>query len=327
MDQPFQPMSFEPVSWGARPTFAGVPAIHHTDLGNHDVVIVGAPVDWGATFRPGTRFGPRAIRDADYLEPNGVRPHLPTGLDPMAVMDVVDVGDIETAPGYLEESLEIIRREVLRIAETGAIPIVLGGDHSITYATAGAVADFHGHGTVALVHFDAHADTGENHYGHLHGHGTPMRRLIESGAVPGRRFVQIGLRGYWPGPETVAWMREQGMNSYFMSEIVERGLDSVVDDAVAHAADGADHVFISVDIDVVDPSAAPGTGTPEPGGLDSRQLLDSVRRLCRELPIAGCDLVEVSPPYDGPGEITAHLANRTVLEMLNGMAERRTAAG
>ena len=306
-------------------TFAGVARPTDGDGESHDVVIVGAPLDWGATARPGARYGPIAIREADYLERDGHRPHLATGIDPMEVMDVVDIGDIITPPGYLVESLDMIRGVVTKIAQTGAVPIVLGGDHSITFATAGGVADRYGHGTVGVVHFDAHADTGEDHFGKLHGHGTPMRRLIESGAVPGHRFVQIGLRGYWPRPPVVEWMRRQRMRWYLMSEIVERGLDEVVDEAISYASDGADHIFLSVDIDVVDPSAAPGTGTPEPGGLTARQLLDTVRRVCRDLPVVGCDLVEVSPPYDGPGEITAHLANRAVLEMLNGLAERRLA--
>jgi agmatinase len=307
---------------GNHPTFAGVPEARLADLGQHDVVIIGAPVDWGTTYRPGTRFGPGAIRRADYLELDGKRPHLPTGIDPLEVLDVVDVGDLVLPPGYLEESLELVRRAVESISATGAFPLVLGGDHSITYPDATAVANVHGHGEIALVHFDAHADTGESHYGHLYGHGTPMRRLIESGAVPGYRFVQIGLRGYWPPPETVEWMKRQGMVSYLMADIVERGLDTVVDEAIDHASRDNAAVFLSVDIDVVDPGGAPGTGTPEPGGIQPRQLLDTVRRVCRDVPVVGADLVEVSPPYDGPGEITAHLANRTVLEMLNGMAER-----
>ena len=313
-------------AWGARPTFAGIDRVDHDDFGEHDVVIVGAPIDSGTSYRAGARWGPKAIREADYLDPGGGRPHLPTGIDPFGVLDVVDAGDLETPTGYLIDGLAALRGEVGRIAATGAVPLVLGGDHSITFATAGGVADHLGFGTVALVHFDAHTDTAETHFGSkLYGHGTPMRRLIESGAVPGERFVQIGLRGYWPGPDVVAWMADQGMVMYLMTDIVERGFDTVIDEAVERVADGADHVFLSVDIDVVDPAAAPGTGTPEPGGLTARQLLDAVRRICRELPIAGCDLVEVSPPYDGPGAITAHLANRTVLEMLNGLAERRLA--
>jgi agmatinase len=189
------------------------------------------------------------------------------------------------------------------------------------------VARVHGFGEVALIHFDAHADTGNLQNGSLYGHGTPMRRLIESGAVPGHRFVQIGLRGYWPEPEVFAWMREQRMRFYMMNEIEERGLRAVVDEAVDYSvAGGAKGVFISVDIDVVDPGMAPGTGTPEPGGLTSRQLLDTVRRLARELVVLGADVVEVSPPYDH-ADLTSYLANRVVLEILNGMAERRKPAG
>ena len=144
---------------------------------------------------------------------------------------------------------------------------MLGGDHSVTFGNGTGLARVHGDGSFGLVHFDAHADTGETNAGQLHGHGTPMRRLIESGAVPGHRFVQIGLRGYWPGPTTVAWMAEQRMETFLMTEITERGLAAVVDDAVASCS-GSDSkgIFISVDIDVVDPGMAPGTGTPEPGG-------------------------------------------------------------
>jgi agmatinase len=153
-----------------------------------------------------------------------------------------------------------------------------------------------------------------------------MRRLIESGAVPGHRFVQIGLRGYWPEPDVMDWMSEQKMRCYMMTDIGERGLDTVVDEAVEYSlAGGAKGVFISVDIDVVDPGLAPATGTPEPGGLNSREILDTVRRISRELKVLGADIVEVSPAYDGPGEQTSYLANRIVLEVLNGMAERKTA--
>ena len=310
-------------------TFAGVPeaSIGSLNDGSADVAIVGAPIDWGTTHRAGARFGPRAIRGGDYLGAHGRRPHLPTGIDPMEVLRVVDVGDVAVPPGYLEEGLDLVAGAVETIARSGAVPIVLGGDHSVTYANGTGLARVHGDGSFGLVHFDAHADTGETSLGALHGHGTPMRRLIESGAVPGHRFVQVGLRGYWPDPPVVAWMAEQGMRSFFMSEIVERGLGPVVDDAVAAASTGdTTGVFLSIDIDVVDPGMAPGTGTPEPGGLTSRELLDTVRRLARDLPIVGADIVEVSPPYDGPGQITAFLANRVVLEVLNGMAERKVAA-
>jgi len=224
---------------------------------------------------------------------------------------------------YVEEGLDRITAVIESVTRAGVVPIVLGGDHSVTFADATGVARVRGDGTFALVHFDAHADTGETHHGMLHGHGTPMRRLIESGAVPGHRFVQVGLRGYWPPPEILVWMDEQKMRAFPMRDIVDRGLETVVDEAVSLASDGADGVFLSIDIDVVDPSAAPATGTPEPGGLTARELLDTVNRLGRELDIIGADIVEVSPIYDGPGDITARLANRLVLELLDGMARRR----
>ena len=138
-----------------------------------------------------------------------------------------------------------------------------------------------------MIHFDAHADTGDIEFGSLIGHGQPMRRLIESGAVRGDRFLQVGLRGYWPGPETLDWMAEQGMRSYEMTEIVARGLDECLTEAFGIATDECDGVFLSVDIDVCDPGHAPGTGTPEPGGLTARQLLDAVRRIAYELPVGG----------------------------------------
>jgi agmatinase len=175
---------------------------------------------------------------------------------------------------------------------------------------------------VSLIHFDAHADTGDSQFGSLYGHGTPMRRLIESGAVRGDRFLQIGLRGYWPEPETLDWMAGQRMRSYEMAEVVARGLDPCLTEAFAIATDDCDAVFLSVDVDVVDPGMAPGTGTPEPGGLTGRQLLDAVRRIAMELPLAGVDVVEVAPPYDH-AEITAFLAGRVVLEALSGIAWRR----
>jgi agmatinase len=149
-----------------------------------------------------------------------------------------------------------------------------------------------------------------------------MRRLIESGAARGDRFLQVGLRGYWPEPETLAWMDAQGMRCFQMDEIVRRGLDAVLDEAFAVALDDCDAVFLSVDVDVVDPGMAPGTGTPEPGGLTSRQLLDAVRRCALELPVAGLDVVEVSPPYD-TADVTALLGSRIALEALSGIAARR----
>ena len=180
------------------------------------------------------------------------------------------------------------------------------------------MARHHGFGRVSMLHFDAHADTGDIEFGSLYGHGQPMRRLIESGALRGDRFLQIGLRGYWPPPETLSWMAEQQMRSYEMTEIGTRGLDDLPDEAFGIALDDCDGVFLSVDVDVCDPGHAPGTGTPEPGGLTARSC-STVRRICLELPVVGMDIVEVSPPYDH-AEITACLANRVALEALSGIA-------
>ena len=224
--------------------------------------------------------------------------------------------------GDAERSVRDLQAAVHAIARTGAIPLVLGGDHTIAWPDAAGVARHAGAGRISMLHFDAHADTGNTAFGSLIGHGQPMRRLIESGAVRGDRFLQIGLRGYWPEPETLAWMAERGMRSYEMTEIVTRGLETCLTEAFAIATDDCDGVFLSVDIDVCDPAHAPGTGTPEPGGLSARQLLDAVRRICYELPVAGIDLVEVAPPYDH-AEITSSLANRVVLEALSALARKR----
>jgi agmatinase len=185
------------------------------------------------------------------------------------------------------------------------------------------VANHLGKGKVSMIHFDAHADTGEDHYGALIGHGTPMRRLIESGAVRGDRFLQLGLRGYWPDEKTLNWMAGKGMKSYEMTEIHHRGMKTVLDESFAILTDQCDGVFLSVDIDVVDPGMAPGTGTPEPGGMTSRELLEAVRRICLELPIVGVDVVEVAPAYDS-SDITAILANRVVLEALSAIALKKS---
>ncbi|HEX6920342.1 MAG TPA: agmatinase [Actinomycetes bacterium] len=309
-------------------TFLGVGRCDVGDPASYagaDVVVVGAPFDGGTSHRPGARFGPQAIRSTDYLAHDGSRPHLALRVDPLRDLRILDAGDVEMYSGDIVRSLHDLTDAVATVAGSGAIPVVLGGDHSITLADVTGVARHHGEGRVSVVHFDAHADTGDIEFGSLYGHGQPMRRLIESGAARGDRFLQIGLRGYWPGPETLAWMAEQRMRSYEMTEIGRRGLDSCLDEAFGIATDDCDGVFLSVDIDVADPGHAPGTGTPEPGGLTARQLLDAVRRVCLELPVVGLDVVEVSPPYDH-ADITAALANRVVLEALSAIAARRKGA-
>ncbi|MFF0367261.1 MULTISPECIES: agmatinase [unclassified Micromonospora] len=311
--------------YGPDITFLGVDRCTLDDpasYGDADVVIVGAPFDGGTSHRPGTRFGPSAIRQACYLAHDGSRPSLALRVDALRDLRVYDAGDVEMFSGDIERSLAALEAAVHAVSSAGAIPVVLGGDHSIALPDATGVARQHGHGRVSLVHFDAHADTGEIEFGSLHGHGQPMRRLIESGAVRGDRFLQIGLRGYWPGPDVLSWMAEQRMRSYEMTELVARGLDACLTEAFAIAVDECEGVFLSVDVDVVDPGMAPGTGTPEPGGLTSRQLLDAVRRVCYELPVVGVDVVEVAPPYDH-ADITAYLGNRVVLEALSAIARRR----
>ncbi|HEY7916034.1 MAG TPA: agmatinase [Acidimicrobiales bacterium] len=314
--------------YGADATFAGVPAADLDDPASYAdalAVVVGAPFDGGTSHRPGCRFGPLAIRTTDYLPHDGKRPSLALGLDPLVDLRVVDVGDVEMPSGDTDLSLKRLEDAVARIAASGAVPIVLGGDHTVALPDVTGVARQVGWGRVSVVHFDAHADTANLQFGSLIGHGTPMRRLIESGAVRGDRFLQIGLRGYWPDPETLDWMAGQGMRSYEMSEVVARGLDTCLTEAFAIATDDCDAVFLSVDVDVVDPGSAPATGTPEPGGLSPRQLLDSVRRIGMELPVAGVDIVELSPPFDH-AEVTAYLANRIALEAMSGIAWRRALA-
>ena len=311
--------------FGPDVTFLGVPRCDLDDpasFAGADVVIIGAPYDAGTSYRAGARFGPKTIRTTDYLDHDGSRPHLALRVDPLRDMRVLDAGDVLMPGVEGKAALDELEKAVLAAASAGAIPLVLGGDHTITWPDVTGVARARGWGRVSVIHFDAHADTGDVQYGSLIGHGLPMRRLIESGACRGDRFLQVGLRGYWPEPPTLAWMAEQGMRSFEMHEVVARGLDALLEEAFAIAVDDCDGVFVSVDLDVVDPGMAPGTGTPEPGGITGRQLLDAVRRIAVSLPVVGVDVVEVAPAYDS-AEITSFLANRVVLEMLSGIAYRR----
>jgi agmatinase len=313
------------------PTYVGMPTFQKLpwvpDLAQlrarrADIAVVGAPFDDAVSHRSGARFGPRAIREAQYT--SGSINSLQLGVEPFEVLDVVDAGDANIVPAWIDRAHALIYRKVHEVAGTGAIPIVLGGDHSITWPSATAVAAIRRPSSIGIVHFDAHADTANDDWGVLAGHGTPMRRLIESGAVSGRNFVQVGLRGYWPPVETFEWMKRQGLRWHLMREIEERGAEAVIDDAIAEALDGPDAIYLSVDIDVIDPGIAPGTGTPEPGGLLPRELLRAVRRIASAVDIAGMDVVEVSPPYDH-AEVTAMAANRVALEVICALAVKRQA--
>jgi agmatinase len=311
--------------YGPNFSFLGIPQCDLDDpksFEGADVIIVGAPIDSGTSHRSGAKFGPQAIRMGDYLPHDGQRPHLALRIDGLKELKVLDAGDLLMPPGDLEKSLQVLKMATEKISRAGAIAIILGGDHSVASADVAGIAAHRGAGKISMIHFDAHADTGDLQFGALIGHGTPMRRLIDSKAVRGDRFLQLGLRGYWPGDETLQWMADQGMRSYEMTEIHHRGLSPVLDESFAILTDGCDGVFLSVDIDVVDPGMAPGTGTPEPGGMSSRELLEAVRRICFELPIVGVDVVEVCPAFDS-ADITAILANRVVLEALSAIAAKK----
>ncbi len=311
--------------YGPDVTFLGVDRCTIEDVKSYqdaDVVIIGAPFDGGASYRAGARLGPGAIRTADYLPHDSSRPHLALRADGLKDLKVLDAGDVEMFSGDAVQSCKNLEAAVTQVAKQGPIPIILGGDHTVTWPDVTGVANIHGFGKVAVIHFDAHADTGDITFGSLIGHGHPMRQLIQSGAVKGSRFWQIGLRGYWPDEEVLAWMKQQEMRSYEMSEIEERGFNTVIDEVIGESLKDCVGFFLSVDIDVVDPGSAPGTGTPEPGGITARQLLDAVRKLVGTLPLLGMDVVEVSPAYDH-ADITAVLANRVVLEALSALAAKK----
>jgi agmatinase len=312
------------------PAYAGINSfmklpvvLDPADLAGVDVAIMGAPIDEAVSYRPGARFGPRAIRGVD--ESGGVPPAMPNmdiGVDPFAVLTVVDYGDAEVTPADAAASHAEIRRLVGQIAAAGVVPVVLGGDHSIAHPDVGGVADALPQGeTLGLVHFDAHADNADTVAGVRLSHGTPLRRLVEDGSLKGENILQIGLRGYWPDPEDFEWARSQGFRWWLMDEVGRRGMEPVIDEVVALARTW-DHMFLSFDIDVVDPGSAPGTGTPEPGGIMPREALRAVRRLATEVGLRGMEVVEVSPPYDH-ADVTSLLAHRLVLEALGGLALRR----
>jgi agmatinase len=318
---------FDLPSYVGSATFQKLPLVTDGDAlraRRADVAIVGAPFDDAVSHRPGARFGPRAIRAATYHA--GSINSLQLDIQPFEWLDCVDAGDAPLVPANLARGHEVIRRKILEVAQSGAIPIVLGGDHSITFPSASAVAEVAAPRRVGVVHFDAHADAANSTWGVLASHGTPMRRLIESGAVEGRNFVQVGLRGYWPPPATMAWMKEHGLRWHLMTEIEERGAEAVVADAIDQALDGPEVIYLSVDVDVIDPGMAPGTGTPEPGGLLTRELLRAIRQVVGRVELVGMDVVEVAPAYD-VAEVTATAAHRCVLEAISALAARRRDTG
>jgi agmatinase len=309
--------------YGEKPDYAGLltfGTLPYTedprDLEGVDVAVVGAPTDDLVSDRPGTRFGPRAIRAASC--PWG--PHLEAGIDASEKLRMVDFGDAPVLPGDPAQTHAAIEETVGRVVAAGAIPIVLGGDHSIAEPDVRACAARHG--PIGLIHFDTHTDTGTQVFGVAVSHGTPMYRLVEAGTVDPARHVQIGLRGYWPGEAEFAWQAERAITSFFMHDVRNLGIEEVVRRALERVGDGP--VFLSVDVDVLDPAFAPGTGTPEPGGMTTGELLWACRTVAAGVELVGADVVEVCPTHIGSADVTALAADRIVREIMTGIALRKS---
>jgi agmatinase len=299
-------------------TFGGLPYTEDpAELAGFDVAIVGAPTDELVSDRPGARFGPRAIRAASC--PPG--PHLEAGVDAFAALRIVDFGDAPVIPADPLRSHAAIEETVGHVVAAGAIPIVLGGDHSIAEPDIRACAT--ARGPLALVHLDTHTDTGTEVFGVELSHGTPMYRLVEGGHVVPERYVQIGLRGYWPTEREFEWQRERGITSFFMHDVRDLGIEEVVRRTLAIVGEAP--AYLTIDIDVLDPAFAPGTGTPEPGGMTTVELLLAARTLAAGLDLVGAELVEVLPTAVGSADVTALAGERVVREILTGIALRRAA--
>ncbi len=265
------------------------------------------------SLSPTGRAPVRTTRDPRGELPS--RSDLETGVDAFAELRVLDFGDAPVVPADPARSHVAIEETVGQVLAAGALPMVLGGDHSITEANARACAAVHG--PLGLVHFDTHADTGGQVFGVEYSHETIMRRLVEDGHVTPNRYAQVGLRGYWPGEKEFSWQAEHGITSLFMHDVRDLGIGVVVRRAVEAVGPGP--IFLTVDIDVLNPAFAPGTGTPEIGGYTSRELLTLLRAFPANQ-LVGADVVEVSPPYDH-AEVTS-LAAATVLYEIMGLLAR-----
>lgn len=288
-----------------------------------DVAMVGASLDMSGGMR-GAAYGPRALRSHDMYLPSVTSglPHTHVMVDPFEELVVCDYGDAAIDLESTQRSIEPVRRIVREIAGTGAIPFIVGGDHALMYPDVAGLADVYGKHRVGVIHFDAHYDAARFGLGHWLTHGNPVRRLIGQGHVASHNFIQVGLRGYMPDGEDLAWMRDHGLRYHFMAEVERDGWDAVMERAIAEAQDGPEYLFISLDIDVLDPAYAPGTGTPEPGGLTPRELFPLLRRLCAETNVIGMELVELNPLVD-PTYVTPLVANRAAREMITGVAMRK----
>lgn len=312
------------------PTFFRLPvALTPEDLvaGEVDVLIMGEHTDQSGGMR-GASAGPNALRNGAVYLPWGAftGPHGHVMVDPFKELNIVDYGDAPIEPFSTQRSVFAIRehlRDALVETEPGkrVIPILIGGDHSLLYSNAAALADVYGKESFSVVHFDAHQDGSRAFVGHLYGHGQPIWALMREGHVRGDQFIQVGLRGYRPADEDLDWMREQGVRYHHMAEIERRGFPAVMDDVLREAKE-SELIYVSVDVDALDPAYFPGAGTPEPGGLTTREMFPMLRRVCAETKVIGFELVEISPRLD-PTYQSVQVADRLVRECLTGIAMNR----
>ena len=301
----------QPLSGNEMPRFGGPASMFRlpTEPPNAglDVAIVGVPLDIGTSNRSGSRYGPRQIRAESVL----VRPYgMATGAAPFDSFNIADTGDVALNPYNLADSVRLIEAHFTQLLAHPIKPISLGGDHTISLPILRALAAVHG--PLALVHVDAHADMNDTMFGERVCHGTIFRRAIEEGLVDPQRMVQIGLRATGYAADDFDWARNQGVQVVTAESCWYQSLSPLMDEVRQRL--GSHKAYLSFDIDGLDPSVAPGTGTPEPGGLTGSQALEIIRGMSGT-ELVGCDLVEVSPPYDTTGN-TALLAANLVFEML-----------
>lgn len=300
----------EPVNALDYPRFAGIPTFmrlpHIPDAKRLDVALIGVPYDGGTSYRPGPRFGPRRVREQSAL----IRPYNPVlNVSPFDRLRVADYGDLSVNPLSIEDTFRRITTELNAVLQEGAIPMCVGGDHSILLPILRSIHKFHG--PVALIQLDAHSDTWDEYWGIKYSHGTPVRRAIEEGLLAEPYILQVGLRGQLYSAQDLDYAREHKIDMVTAEEFHDHGLPLVR--KKLEAFEGM-KTYLSLDIDVVDPAFAPGTGTPQVGGLTSVQILGLVRAL-RGLNFVGCDLVEVSPQFDS-ADITSLLAANLLFEQL-----------
>ena len=309
--QPARRQRYRPIDAMQAPRFTGIGTFMRlpnvTAMAGVDAAFIGIPFDTAVSYRIGGRFGPAAIREASRL----LRPYnVEQGIEIFEHVSAVDAGDLSVIPGNVQASYGVIEEGLRSILDAGVVPLALGGDHSITLGELRAI--FKRHGTVGLIDFDSHTDTWDNYWGERYTHGTWCRRAIEEGLIDTARSVQLGIRGSLYGPEDRGGAQALGLHLIPTETLLERGVDDVLPEVVERAGRGP--VFVSFDIDFVDPGFAPGTGTPEVGGPTSRDALRLVRGL-RGLDLVGFDLVEVQPQYDH-GEVTSLLAGTLLHEFL-----------